>query len=43
MEELDFFEEICLVSLYASKAVTFTAVVDSRGKLIYHVDSTVTA
>jgi len=34
MEELDFFEEICLTSLYASKAVRFTAVVDSKGKLI---------
>lgn len=34
MEERDFFEEICLISLYASKAVTFTAVVDSKGKLI---------
>jgi len=34
MEELDFFDEICLISLYASKAVRFTAVVDSNGKLI---------
>jgi hypothetical protein len=34
MEELDFFDEICLVSLYASKTVRFTAVVDSKGKLI---------
>lgn len=34
MEERDFFEEICLISLYASKAVRFTAVVDSMGKLI---------
>ena len=34
MEELDFFDEICLISLYASKAVRFTAVVDSKGKLI---------
>ena len=34
MEELDFFEEICLTSLYANKAVRFTAVVDSKGKLI---------
>jgi hypothetical protein len=34
MEERDFFEEICLISLYASKAVMFTAVVDSKGKLI---------
>ena len=34
MEELDFFDEICLISLYAGKAVSFTAVVDSNGKLI---------
>jgi hypothetical protein len=34
MEERDFFEEICLVSLFASKTVRFTAVVDSNGKLI---------
>jgi hypothetical protein len=34
MEELDFFDEICLISLYAGKAVRFTAVVDSNGKLI---------
>src|SRR5947208_1418998 len=34
MEELDFFDEICLISLYVGKAVSFTAVVDSNGKLI---------
>src|SRR5438034_3337444 len=34
MEEVEFFEEICLTSLYANKAVRFTAVVDSKGKLI---------
>ncbi len=34
MEEADFFHEICLISLYASKAVKFAAVVDSKGKLI---------
>jgi hypothetical protein len=34
MEELDFFEEICLTSLYATKAVKFTAVVDSNGKVV---------
>jgi len=34
MEEGEFFEEICLVSLFASKTVRFTAVVDSIGKLI---------
>ena len=34
MEEADFFHEICLVSLYASRAVKFAAVVDSKGKLI---------
>src|SRR5438874_1438638 len=34
MEELNFFEEVCLISLYASKAVKFTAVVDSKAKLI---------
>lgn len=34
MEEADFFHEICLIALYASKAVKFTAVVDSNGKLI---------
>jgi hypothetical protein len=33
MEECDFFDEICLISLYASKTVKFTAVVDSKGKL----------
>ena len=34
MEEADFFHEICLISLYASRAVKFVAVVDSKGKLI---------
>ena len=34
MEEADFFHEICLVALYASRAVKFAAVVDSKGKLI---------
>ncbi|HXP52592.1 MAG TPA: hypothetical protein VN922_21745 [Bacteroidia bacterium] len=34
MEEADFFHEICLISLYASRAVKFAAVVDSKGKLI---------
>ncbi|MFZ0514844.1 MAG: hypothetical protein WAM14_24795 [Candidatus Nitrosopolaris sp.] len=34
MEELDFFEEICLISLYATKAVKFAAVVDSNGKIV---------
>jgi hypothetical protein len=34
MEELDFFEEICLTSLYATKAVKFAAVVDSNGKMV---------
>jgi hypothetical protein len=34
MEELDFFEEICLTSLYAAKAVKFAAVVDSNGKMV---------
>src|SRR5215831_10483113 len=34
MEEVDFFHEICLISLYASRAVKFAAVVDSKGKLI---------
>ena len=34
MEEVDFFHEICLLSLYASRAVKFAAVVDSKGKLI---------
>ena len=34
MEELDFFHEICLISLYASRALKFAAVVDSKGKLI---------
>ena len=36
MEELDLFDEICLISLYADKAVRFTAVVDTNGKLITH-------
>jgi hypothetical protein len=35
MEELDFFEEICLTLLYTTKAVKFAAVVDSKGKLIH--------
>ncbi len=34
MEEADLFHEICLISLYASRAVKFAAVVDSKGKLI---------
>ena len=34
MEEADFFHEICLIALYASRAVKFAAVVDSKGKLI---------
>jgi hypothetical protein len=34
MEELDFFEEICLNSLYATKAVKFAAVVDSDGRML---------
>ena len=34
MEELDFFEEICLTSLYATRAVKFAAVVDSNGKVV---------
>ena len=34
LEETDFFHEICLIALYASRAVKFTAVVDSNGKLI---------
>jgi len=34
MEELDFFEEICLASLYATKAVKFATVVDSNGKMV---------
>ncbi len=34
MEELDFFEEICLTSLYTTKAVKFAAVVDSNGKMV---------
>jgi hypothetical protein len=34
LEEADFFHEICLISLYASRAVKFAAVVDSKGKLI---------
>jgi hypothetical protein len=34
MEELDFFEEICLISLYATKAVKFAAVVNSNGKMV---------
>jgi hypothetical protein len=34
MEERDFFEEVCLISLYATKAVKFTAVVDSNGGIV---------
>jgi len=34
LEEADFFHEICLIALYASRAVKFAAVVDSKGKLI---------
>ena len=34
MEEVDFFHEICLIALYASRAVKFAAIVDSKGKLI---------
>jgi hypothetical protein len=34
MEERDFFEEVCLVSLYATRAVKFTAVVDLYGKIV---------
>jgi hypothetical protein len=34
LEEADFLHEICLISLYASRAVKFAAVVDSKGKLI---------
>ncbi len=34
MEERDFFEEVCLISLYATKAVKFTSVVDSNGKMV---------
>jgi hypothetical protein len=34
MEERDFFEEVCLISLYATKAVKFTAVVDSNGSIV---------
>jgi hypothetical protein len=34
MEELDFFEEICLTSLYTTRAVKFAAVVDSNGKMV---------
>jgi hypothetical protein len=34
LEEVDFFHEICLIALYASRAVKFAAVVDSKGKLI---------
>jgi hypothetical protein len=34
MEEVDFYEEICLTSLHANKTVRFTAVVNSNGKLI---------
>ena len=34
MEELDFFAEICLNSLYTTKAVKFAAVVDSDGRML---------
>jgi hypothetical protein len=34
LEEADFFHEICLIALYASRAVKFAAVVESKGKLI---------
>jgi hypothetical protein len=34
LEEADFFHEICLMALYASRSVKFAAVVDSKGKLI---------
>jgi hypothetical protein len=34
LEEVDFFHEICLIALYASRYVKFAAVVDSKGKLI---------
>jgi hypothetical protein len=34
LEEVDFFHEICLIALYASRTVKFAAVVDSKGKLI---------
>jgi hypothetical protein len=34
LEETDFFHEICLIALYANRAVKFAAVVDSKGELI---------
>jgi hypothetical protein len=34
LEEFDFFEEVCLTSLYATKAVKFAAVVDSNGTML---------
>jgi hypothetical protein len=34
LREVDFFHEICLIALYASRYVKFAAVVDSKGKLI---------
>jgi hypothetical protein len=34
MKELDFFEEICLNSLYAARAVKVAAVVDSDGRMV---------
>ena len=34
MEEWDFLDETCLTALYASKDVSFAAVVDINGKLI---------
>ncbi|MGC2571898.1 MAG: hypothetical protein WA364_10350 [Candidatus Nitrosopolaris sp.] len=45
MEEAEFFLEICLISLYANRAVKFAAGVDSKGKLIsaefkkFHINS----
>jgi hypothetical protein len=34
LEEFDFFDEVCLTSLYATKAVKFAAFVDSNGTMI---------
>ena len=34
MEEKDFLHEICITTLFASKAVKFVAVIDINGKLI---------
>jgi hypothetical protein len=45
LEEAEFFLEICLISLYANRAVKFAGVVDSKGKLIsakfkkFHINS----